>query len=372
MSLVDRAISEIESGRAGNNVGIPIAFDKLREHIPDIQKKHYTLIGAETKVGKTSFADDIYLYGVWDYLNNNSTNIIVDIDYYSFEISAEAKIIKGISRQLWKEYGIIADAKTILSKGKNYCSDELYDLVRKSLKYYEGIDSILTIHSVDNPTGISKYLWDKALKHGKVHKKNIQQDPDGSPIWRFDYYEPYNKDRYWIVIIDHAGLTLEEQGKSIKQTMDLLSGKLVAARNNFGLTVVVIQQLSFEVANDERFKSNRLTPTLRDFSDSRYLSRDADVIMALFSPAAYQLSKFHGYDITKLGDSYRNCEILRNRDGEPNINFGFNFIGPCGTFRELPRPDQMTDTAYKHASEYINGKSVYVKNEKDIYVKRSK
>ena len=87
MSLVDRAISEIESGRAGNNVGIPIAFDKLREHIPDIQKKHYTLIGAETKVGKTSFADDIYLYGVWDYINNNSTNITVDIDYYSFEIS---------------------------------------------------------------------------------------------------------------------------------------------------------------------------------------------------------------------------------------------------------------------------------------------
>jgi len=39
-----------------------------------------------------------------------------------------------------------------------------------------------------------------------------------------------------------------------------------------------------------------------------------------------------------------------NRDGEPNVNIGLNFIGPAGTFRELPRASEMTDQNYISAS----------------------
>ena len=39
------------------------------------------------------------------------------------------------------------------------------------------------------------------------------------------------------------------------------------------MTPIVIQQLTFDTDNDERYKSNRLTPTLRDFGDSKYTTR---------------------------------------------------------------------------------------------------
>tara|TARA_R110002126_G_scaffold47605_3_gene133348 strand:+ start:3784 stop:3975 length:192 start_codon:yes stop_codon:yes gene_type:complete len=39
-----------------------------------------------------------------------------------------------------------------------------------------------------------------------------------------------------------------------------------------------------------------------------------------------------------------------NRDGEPNVNVGLNFIGPAGTFRELPKASEITDEDYNRAA----------------------
>ena len=63
-----------------------------------------------------------------------------------------------------------------------------------------------------------------------------------------------------------------------------------------------------------------------------------------------------------------NLEILENRDGEPNINLGLNFIGPCGTFRELPRQADMTDNIEQMAFNLENKRSLYVQNDNGIWV----
>lgn len=368
MSYRERAIAQIEKGRSGDNKGIPLKFEKLRNYIPDIQRNTSYLILAESKIGKTSFADDMFLYNIWDYKIANP-NVEIDIDYYSFEITAEMKIIKGVARKLWLDYGLLVDVNTILSKGKSYCNDEIYELVIKALDYYENIESVVTIHdSVDNPTGIYKYLLSKAEKYGKIHKKNIQQDPNGPEILRFDHYEPYNKDRYWFIIIDHIALVGSESGKNTKDLIDDLSNYLVRLRNNFGTTDIIIQQLNFDIGNDERIRAGRLTPTLRDVGDSRYTVRNSECIIALFSPFRYNLREFHGYNINRLEDSFRNCEILIQRNGEAGINIGLNFIGAAGTFRELPTAKEMTDAHYNAASNYINTNVKYKKNDKGIYV----
>ena len=61
ISFFDNAMSSIERGRKGLNKGIPIPFNRLRKYLPNIQQKTYYLVGAGTKVGKTSLADDILL-----------------------------------------------------------------------------------------------------------------------------------------------------------------------------------------------------------------------------------------------------------------------------------------------------------------------
>lgn len=72
--------------------------------------------------------------------------------------------------------------------------------------------------------------------------------------------------------------------------------------------------------------------------------------------------------IQNLNDS---MITILNRDGEPNINLGLNFIGPSGTFRELPKASEMTDAKYAYAASLMNAKSTYIKNEQGLYVLRS-
>jgi replicative DNA helicase len=140
MSIFERALAKIEDGKAGLNEGIPISFSRLREYLPNIQQKTTYLIGAGTKVGKTSFADDVFFYGSYDYFSNLKAQAALegfelDIDYFTFEIDAETKIIKGITRKIWLDYGIVVDSNTILSRGKNHCSDEIYNIVLSTRKY---------------------------------------------------------------------------------------------------------------------------------------------------------------------------------------------------------------------------------------------
>tara|TARA_R110000751_G_scaffold137248_3_gene240639 strand:- start:6909 stop:8030 length:1122 start_codon:yes stop_codon:yes gene_type:complete len=369
MSTYDRAMGQIERGREGSNQGIPIPFDRLRKFLPNIQQKTYYLVGAGTKVGKTSLADDIFFYGAYDYIKSNpDSGMELDIDYFSYEIDSETKIIKGIGRKLWHDYGIIASANDILSRGENWCSDEIYQLVREYREYFNEMEDMVTVHDMpDNPTGMNKYLINKARQHGTTTLKNIQTDTSKEPIMRFESYKPDNDNRYWIQIVDHIALMKEERSYNTKQNIDKMSQYFVQLRNNYRATPVVIQQLAFDSESDERYKQQRLTPTLRDFGDSKYTTRDANVIMALFSPLRYGLEKFQGYDVASLGNTYRNLEILENRDGEPNINVGLNFVGPVGTFRELPPANEMAKATYEYAAGMVNGRSKYKSNKDGIW-----
>lgn len=308
-------------------------------------------------MGKTSFADDCFLYNPYDFLMENESDIELDIDYFSFEIEKSTKIIKGICRKIWKDYGILVNPNEILSRGKNYCSDELYSKVLEYRTYFESMEDIVHIHDEsDNPTGINKYLLSKAKENGTIIKKKIGTSKEGKDIMRFKEYIPNNPNKYWIVFIDHIALMTEERGFNTKQNIDKMSKYLVELRNNFNIIPVVIQQLTFDTDNDERYKSKRLTPTLRDFGDSKYTTRDANVIMTLFDPSRYELERFQGYNIKKLGNTFRNLEILVNRDGDPNVNIGLNFIGPVGTFRELPHYEKMEEKHYQQAAQmYTKG-----------------
>jgi hypothetical protein len=374
MSTFNEVLEDIDGGRSGENKGIPIPFNRLRRFLPNIQQSTYYLIGAGTKVGKTSLADDVFYYGAYDYYKKlkdagELNGFELDIDYFSYEIDKKTKIIKGINRKIWHDYGIVVDSNTILSRGENHCSDEIYNLVLKYKEYFDEMEEVVTIHDMpDNPTGMNKYLLGKAKQHGETKLKNINEDPNGKPIMRFDSYKPHNPKRYWLIFIDHIALMLEERGFSTKQNIDKMSQYLVQLRNNYGATPVVIQQLAFDSESDERYKQSRLTPTIRDFGDSKYTTRDANVILALFSPYRYNIEQFQGYDITKLGNTYRNLEILENRDGEPNVNLGLNFIGPSGTFRELPKASETTTDIEDAAVKMTNRRSKYIQNAEGVWI----
>lgn len=158
-TIFERTLGKIAEGMSGMNKGIPIPFNRLSSYLPNIQQKTTYLVGASTKVGKTSLVDDVFFYGAYDYYNSlkNANNLLdfeLDIDYFTFEIDEETKIAKGITRKIWHEYGICVDSNTIFSRGENRCSSEIYEIVLKTRQYFEELESICTMHSMpDNPTG---------------------------------------------------------------------------------------------------------------------------------------------------------------------------------------------------------------------------
>lgn len=345
MKIIDQVFERMDEGRDGSNEGLPMGFHRLVEYLPNIQRATYYLVGAATKCGKTSLCQDAFVYNPYDYVLAHPGKYELDIDYFTFEIEKGILLTKGICRRLYREYKILTDVNYVLSRGKNRCSQEVYDAVKTTRDYFDRLEDVVHFHDIPlNPTGINKYLYHKAERHGRIIKKPIEIRDDYGNIKKieiFDRYVPNNKNRYHLAIIDHIGLMHTENNYGLKQNLDKMSQYLVALRNNFFITPVVIQQLSFDSESVERQRSKRLTPMLSDFSDSKYLSRDANTVLALFNPSSFGLETFNGYNIKLLGNGFRNLEILANRDGEPNINIGLHFNGKIGTFQELPRAEDM-------------------------------
>jgi replicative DNA helicase len=326
----ERSLERIQDGILGNNKGIPIQFPRLSNYWPYILRHTYYLVGAAAKIGKTSFVDDVFLYNAIDYCQKNP-EFDCFISYLSLEIDATTKANKIICRKLFYDQGIELSSRELLSQTKDDKIDQsLLDFIKEEYKdFFE--------------------LFNK-----KVHIKDRIMDVDSIKrwlLWQREQIMPdwkNNKDKYknfyWIIIVDHMSLV------GSKLDMDELSKFLLDLRNTYGAIPVVIQQLTFDSENESNFKNvNRPTPTLRDFADSKYTTRDANQIMALFSPHAYHMKSFDGFDIGRLGDSFRSFEIIRDRDGETGVTVPLYFLGKVGTFIELPRSKELqTDEQYKY------------------------
>jgi len=359
MSYYKAALARIDQGRAGGNEGLPMGFSRLVEFVPNIQLGTYYLVGASTGVGKTALTDQAFIYEPFEHVMNlgEETDIVLDIDNFSFEIDIATKITKGVSRRLYQQYGIIADVNHILSRGKHRISQEVYDKTLEQRIYFEELEKRLQVFEMpQNPTGINKYLLHKAEQHGKTYYKEVHSlDDHGKPttFQVFDRYVPHNPKRYHLAIIDHISLMKEERGYQLKENIDKMSQYFIQLRNNYRIIPVVVQQLNFDGYSSERGKQKKVTPTLADFGDSRYTTRDANFVLSLFKPMTLELPRFlegpghNGYDINRLKDNFRSLELLKGRDGGIGTRIGLQYVGAAGVLKELPRPAEMKEADYQ-------------------------
>ena len=173
----------------------------------------------------------------------------------------------------------------------------------------------------------------------------------------FDHYIPNDPGEYKIIFIDHMGLIDTERGMNLKQSMDKLSEYLAKyLRNNYGFSPVVIQQQSFENESNENFTSGRLRPTAQGLGDSKYIARDCNILLGLFSPFKFELQDYKKYNINIFRDNIRFLEVLLNRDGEMGGLCPLFFDGAVCDFKELPLPQETEKIkeVYKYL-DYIRG-----------------
>lgn len=354
--IFDSVTNEIAKGMSGLNEGLPHGHKSLVPYWPNIQQKTYYLLGASTGVGKTTFTDEAFIYNPYDYIMANETPFDMDLTYFSFEIDKVSKIVKGVCRYLYLHHNIAVDVNYVLSRGKNRCSQEIFDLVMSTRAYFDSLEDKLQIFDMPlNPTGIYKYMYNKALENGKIHTKPIQtKDDNGNTITIevFDRYEPKNPNKFIMYIVDHVALSTEEKGaQNTKAIIDKISQYSILLRNNFNQIPIIIQQLSYEINDPMRAKLNRLSPMLSDFGDSKYTTRDANYVFSLYSPITHNQEAFSGYNTKILGDRFRSFEILKGRDGGLGVRKGLFYHGKVGHFRELPKSTEMTPEIYEKILE---------------------
>ena len=326
----DNLKKEIDRGKKGYNVGLTMGFDRLTDHVCNIQQGRYDTIGGATGTGKTALVDSPYVFHPYDYIRTHGSFYNFEIIYYSLEIEPTVKLAKFVARKIWEDHNILTNINQIYSKGNHKVPKKVLDILDSYEEYFDEMqEKTLFFRSSMSPNYLYKDLMDYAEARGKFirNKDNIVLQ-----------YIPKDPFLITLVIIDHIGLiegNREDQGNK-KKAIDRASKILVYFRNMCKFSPVVVSQFNRGIEGMDRKENDTQEPQLSDFKDTGATQEDANTVMALFHPFKYGMEKHRGYPIMQLQRRYRSNHILKNRDGMDGLVVGMHFLGEVGKFKELP------------------------------------
>lgn len=371
MSLVNTVLEEIKNRRErllNNQLNrIPSPFKRFSDDFIGIEQECYTTITSFTKGGKSQFTSYTFIYKPLLFCYLSKTDVSLKIIYFPLEETPNRILQRFISWLLFDfTKGKIRISPRDLRSTITPVPQEVLDVI--NMPEFQEILSFFQEHVIfpnesSNPTGIYKYCKQYAEEHGTVTTKlgkyrdefNVPRD-----IQVFDKYVPDDPNEYRLIIIDTINLIDTERGLTLKQSMDKLSEYLAKyLRNRYRFSPIVIQQQTFESEGNEAFKLGRVRPSVAGLGDSKYTSRDSNIVLGLFSPFKFGLREYEGYDITKFKDHIRFLEVCVNRDGEMGGICPLFFDGAICQFEELPRVENKTELqkVYNYIDKINNTKT---------------
>ena len=367
ISLRERVIANLKERRQriinGQLNCIPSPFKRFSEDFIGIEQGCYYTITSFTKGGKSQFTSYTFIYRPLMFCYFTKTDIDIKILYFPLEETPDRIMQRFISWLLFDfSKGKIRISPRDLRSTSSPISEEILDIINSEeiqdiLKYFE--EHIIFPEEAANPTGIFKYCKNYAEEHGTVYTKTGQYKDEFGVVQSrqvFDRYEPDNSNEYRLIIIDTINLIDTERGMTLKQSMDKLSEYCAKyLRNRYNYSPIIIQQQAFDQEGNEAFKIGRVRPSVAGLGDSKYTSRDSNVVLGLFSPFRFALKEYEGYDISKFKDNIRFLEMIVNRDGEMGGLCPLFFDGAVCNFVELPRPEEKR--SIQKIYEYIESKN---------------
>lgn len=352
MNLIERTKTYIKERadkiRSGGVNCISSPFVRFRKEFIGTEQKKYYIVTANTKVGKTQFANFLFVFTNIIYAYEHPEQIRLKIFYYALEETPEDITLRFMSFLLNKYANIRISPSDLASSANVPLDDKVLEAlelpkIKNLLDFY---DTHVEFSPTRNPTGINKEVRNFMLANGTVHHKKvtIKDEFTGEPkqVDKFDYYEPNDPDLYTLVIVDHASLLQPEQGLTDKTKIDKMSEYFVELRNKYFVSPILIQQQTADRESLDAFKENKLRPTAQGLADSKYTGRDCNCLIGVFNPFKHELPEYKKYDITKLQDNARFVEIILNRGGSCGGIVGLYFDGVTCNWAELPRPDDYT------------------------------
>lgn len=329
---------------------IPLPFPRFRAWVPGIETAKFIVVTANQKVGKSKFCDYLFVYEPLFFILEHP-EMRVKVLYFTLEMSPEEKYNEFLCHLLFKLDGIEVSPTELKSTDRDHPIDEKIlelletDKYQKYIKAFE--DMVEYIDDQRNPTGINKYCRDYALTHGHLNfKKGKKKDPitdeliDADVVDKDNPYTPDDPEERRIIIIDNASNLSLESGLKKMETIDKMSKYGITLRNQLKFIFVLIQHQAQAQEGIENQKLNKLKPSSDGLADCKTTTRDANMVIGLYSPFKYGLREYEGYDITKFRNHIRFMEVIEDRDYGANGQIcPLFFDGAVSTFYELPRPD---------------------------------
>lgn len=354
--LFDEVVNNLEENKQkreqGKVIAIPFPFKRFSKYIPGVQQGRYIICTASTKVGKTKFADFLFVYGLLDWLEKNpNAGIDIRINYFCLESSKIDKMKEAISYYLFTRKNIVLPPDKMDSIYEDYILSDTGIVEIKSLRsVFQFFESKVKFHdSIRNPFGIYKEI--RSIAHAEGHYEDSEgnilstqaiEKGDLDTIRKLHSYVPDNPDIYYINIFDHFGLLQPEKhhygkGDPLRECIKEFSSRhCLMMRDRWKHTVIGIQQQANAQESVENYRLNKLRPTGNGLADCKDTQRDVDMMLGLFSPARHELVEWLGYDIEFFADQYRELSVILNRRGNtPITSLWFN--GASNYFKELPR-----------------------------------
>jgi len=351
LGLYDKTLIDIEEKRQriidGGINCIPSPFKRFADNFCGIEQDTYYCITSFTKGGKSMLCSYLFIYSAVIYAYFAKEQVDFKIIYFPLEETKERIMQRFMSWLLFKKSGgSMRISPSELRSTTTALDESVIDRLRQFdiqdiLKFFE--DHVIFPTESPNPTGIYKFCKQYAEEHGTVKTRTVQiKDEFGEPqnVEVFESYEQDNPNEYRMIIIDTINLIDTERGMTLKQSIDKLSEYCAKyLRNRYHYSPIVIQQQAFESEGNDSFKLGRVRPSVAGLGDSKYVSRDADIVLGLFSPFRFGITEYFGYDITVLKDHIRFLEVVVNRNGEMGGLLPLWFDGAVCDFKELPKPD---------------------------------
>lgn len=350
MSVVDRTFNDIREGFKGNRPFISTQLAKLDQHIYGVKQATTYLVGGDTGTGKSSLSRSMFIHNPYEqYLALNNTDLFdVMLVDFSLEISAELNLATALSRR------IFLDTKLVLPIGKlfSWSHDKLeaseLEVVEKYKDYFNEFGKKHLVVDRDiTPTYFHDFMMELAKKVGKFKH-------EGRYISQCGEYTLHNPNLHVIVVLDTINLAEQEPNyNNAKAVIDRISKTIIKFRNKCRFTFVIVQQFNSDIASTDRARFGINSPTLKDFMDSSGPTKDANVVLALYSPMRYMSgdqTHFKNYNIERLKSWFISIHVLKNRYGASAKYVPCKFDGAVGVFTQLP--DTMTEQDYIDATRH--------------------
>lgn len=350
MATIDR-VSYYEKRRERAVSGLfnclPWPFPRFKNYVPGTEKGKYIIVTANQKVGKSKFVDYVYVYETILFVMQHP-EIRAKILYFTLEISPNSKRDEFMSFLLgYLDHIYISPTDLNSVDSDKPVPEHILQLLRsdKYKPYIDKYDEIVTyIDDIRNPTGIHKYCKDYALSHGHInYTDETYTDSNGRVCRMIDKSNPYtfdDEEEIRLVIVDNASNFTQESGLSKMDTINKASKYFITMRDHLLYTIVLVQHQAQAQEGIENRKLGLIKPSSDGLADCKTTTRDANLVLGLYSPFKYEIKTHEGYDITKFRNYIRFLQVIEDRDyGASGQVCPLFFNGMSSSFRELPLPD---------------------------------